>query len=293
MSTISRPAALIALGRLDEAKRIVLEAVEQAKGNRRDTAALLMVRPATLYRSIVELELWPEIDALIARNGWIKRAGRDRGPVTAATITIAAVALFLTACGADPSAPADLPSMADVAGSPAAPMVVDETPVTAEPPIKPIKQPSAAGTSSPAMAGSPAPAAAGAPAPAPSAAGSSAPAPVSTAGTSAEAAGAGGSAAGAPAPVPTAGTSAEAAGAGGSAGAPASTEPTQCKIASGLVLACDAFSQRYYPSLQVMWSAGNATYTCASTDAPRCVTGAKCTVTHLDDAGRTESGVCQ
>jgi hypothetical protein len=103
------------------------------------------------------------------------------------------------------------------------------------------------------------------------------------------AAGAGGSVAGAAGSTAGAG----AGGAGGSASAPVGI--TQCKLASKQVIACDAFSKQYFPSWVLHWTvaqgAGSVTYNCQG-DAPKCVAGSKCTVTHVD-TGVSEMGVCQ
>lgn len=196
------------------------------------------------------------------------------------TKSLALLALVMfAACEAAESTelPTTLDQPAAAAGAPA-PAPVEEQP--AAPVEQPVEEPAAAAAAAPAPAPVEQPAAAGKTAPEPmNAAGEAAPTP-SSAGTSA------------PAPVPSAGAPAPQAGAGGAGGAPAvDMTPTKCKIASGLVLACDAFSQRYFPSMQVRWSVGHSNYGCA-TEAPRCVVGAACFVVHTD-AGTSEAGVCQ
>jgi hypothetical protein len=274
MSSLSKPAALIALGQRTEAKQVILNAVEQAEGHRSRTAEILKVRPSTLYRLIVELEMWSEIDAMIERHGWTQRAGRARGPLGGIVMMLAVVAMHLTACEADEAAPAEVLDAPSAAGTPA-PAPVEEP---AEP-KQPVEQPVEA------AAGAPAPA----PVEQPAAAGTPAPEPMNVAGTVAPTPSSAG--AGAPAPMPSAGAPAPQAGAGGAPAVVVDTTPTKCKIASGLVLACDAFSQRYFPSMQVRWSVGPMNYGCA-TEAPRCVVGAACFVVHTD-AGTSEAGVCQ
>lgn len=207
-------------------------------------------------------------------------------------LALLALVMF-AACEADGSTevPTTLDQPAAAAGTPA-PAPVEEP---AEP-EQPVEQPTKAAAGAPAPAPVKQPVAAGAPAPVkqpvaqPVAAGAPAPAPMNVAGEAAPTPSSAGTSA--PVPVPSAGAPAPQAGAGGAGGAPAvDTTPTKCKIASGLVLACDVFSQRYFPSMQVRWSVGNTNYGCA-TEAPRCVVGAACVVVHTD-AGTSEAGVCQ
>lgn len=93
----------------------------------------------------------------------------------------------------------------------------------------------------------------------------------------------------------SAGAAAGAGGAGGAGGSPsAPVEITRCKLASKQIIACDAFSKQYFPSWVLHWTVaqgtGGITYNCQG-DAPKCVAGAKCTVTHVD-TGVSEMGVC-
>jgi hypothetical protein len=80
MSELIRINALRALGREEEAKRVVVAAFRKA-GNKRDAAAALGCNASTLYRLINALDLWSALDALAEGKGWRGRAGRPRGPL--------------------------------------------------------------------------------------------------------------------------------------------------------------------------------------------------------------------
>jgi hypothetical protein len=61
------------------ARAAILDALQQAQGNRPNAARILCADVRTLYRWIDRLELWPEVDGL---GFEVPEGGRPRGPMT-------------------------------------------------------------------------------------------------------------------------------------------------------------------------------------------------------------------
>jgi hypothetical protein len=296
MTTIHRITALRALGNLDEARTLILEAITTAEGSRTKAAALLGMSKDTLYRAIQDLDMWNAIDALVDAKGWRLRVGRARGSITFALLAC----VFAHGCaaegdGEEPTVDAG----AELAGSGALGAAGSAAPVTVE-----------AGSKAPEVvlevdAGAPVTVE---PVDPPVAAGSGGAGGTVAVETPAAGSGGVGGAGGSVAPVAGSGGNGEAgatvAGMGGSAapaaGSGGSTAPaaiTKCRLSSGQTIACDMFSKQYFPSWVVMWNVSNgmgggSTYNCNAAGAPACVKGAACMVVHTD-LGTSESGLCQ
>jgi hypothetical protein len=276
MTNVSRIAALRALGRHAEASKLIVAAMRRAKGSKRLAAAELGVTAATLYRQIAELELWSALDGLAKSQGWRRRAGRARGPVTSAMVL--ALCVFGIACepvnsDAAPNNPMDMSAAAGsapymgAAGSGAIEQDAGEpwVTVTYDAGAKPTER-ADAGTTQPTAAGMGGGGTGGSKAPA--------------AGSSGSAAAAGTGAAGST--PPTAGTSAP-------AGAPAPPPPhlTQCRLDVGGVVGCNDPNLTMRSDFQLQWaidpskpiSGSNSTLCTGPNDpatASQCVPGARC-----------------
>lgn len=62
----------------DEAKRLILDAVEVSGGDRQKAASVLGIASRSFYRFIEKLQLWPEIDALEKSKGFEPAMGPPR-----------------------------------------------------------------------------------------------------------------------------------------------------------------------------------------------------------------------
>lgn len=289
--------ALRALGKLDEARALVVAAFRKAEGNKRQTAAELGCNPATLYRLISMLELWDALDAIRVAEGWRDRSGRTRTAYTLTCLLAAALACGMNACASDiePTEPAvaydgaadgGTSDAVDTGDASDLTHANDGTDATTHHQTTPISPPSAAGSAAPAVDAS-----------APSAdAGSALDADATDA-----------------ADANVAADSGSPADAGAQSDATAPSDPTPvaelvaCRLPSGsMVYRCDDATFHFREYDDVSWEIVDPTtgarsqYYCASghrpaLGTPACVVGDPCWVDHGNAAGITspEQGVCQ